>query len=397
MANFECPVVRLNIRPHPDADALEVAQVGAFQCVVGKGLYDDGDLAVYIPEGALVPADVLARLDLTDRLAGKDKNRVKAIKLRGVLSQGITYPVDLSLASDNPDVGVLHLPVPSDPNQIPEAEIVTLGQDVSEVLGVTKWIPPIPSHMAGEVYFTGLEKTVRYDIENWKKFPGATDQIISEGVDVTFTEKLHGTWTLFGLFRNDDGTYDRIISSKGHSHDGIAFKLDSDANQNNLYVRTANQLDFWTKLEKNSALSILQPGQGVFVMGETFGGGVQSGFGYGADATKGNIGFRIFDIMQRDNNTGVDTYLGYDDLQLEADLLGVSLVPVLYRGPFSYDLLDEHTKGLETVSGQESHMREGVVITPVTEMRYDDLGRLKLKSVSEQYLLRKDKNATEYS
>lgn len=46
MAEFRCPVVRVVIVPHPDADRLEVAQVGGWECVVPKGEFCNGDLAV---------------------------------------------------------------------------------------------------------------------------------------------------------------------------------------------------------------------------------------------------------------------------------------------------------------------------------------------------------------
>ena len=59
-----------------------------------KGVYKTGDLGVYIPEQAVLPEWVISRLGLEGRLAGKAQNRVKAIKLRGVLSQGLIYPVE---------------------------------------------------------------------------------------------------------------------------------------------------------------------------------------------------------------------------------------------------------------------------------------------------------------
>lgn len=62
------------------------------------------------------------------------------------------------------------------------------GQDVSSLLGVEKWSPPIPVCMAGEVYNAGTHIGVNYDIENIKKFTS----IFSEGEEVQVTEKIHG-------------------------------------------------------------------------------------------------------------------------------------------------------------------------------------------------------------
>ena len=55
MATFESRVHALRIELHPNADRLELAVVGGFRCVVGKGAFADGDLAACIREGAVCP------------------------------------------------------------------------------------------------------------------------------------------------------------------------------------------------------------------------------------------------------------------------------------------------------------------------------------------------------
>lgn len=66
-------------------------------------------------------------------------------------------------------------------------------------------------------------------------------------------------------------------------------------------------------------------------------------------------------------------------------------MPVLYRGPFTREVMAEYTDGLEAVSGNGMHIREGIVMKPVVERRDDlsGLGRVMLKSVSDKYTLRK--------
>lgn len=101
MATFEAKVYKLTIEPHPNADKLELAVVGDYRAVVGKGLYKTGDLGVYIQEGSIVPKWLLQKMDLWDneknigKLAGPQGNRVKSIKLRGILSTGLIYPVEV--------------------------------------------------------------------------------------------------------------------------------------------------------------------------------------------------------------------------------------------------------------------------------------------------------------
>lgn len=102
MSTFEAKVYKLRIEEHPNADALELAVVGDYRSIVRKGEFKTGDLGVYIPTNAVVPIWLLKRLGLWDedrakgKLAGKDGNRVKEIRLRGILSEGLVYPVDRS-------------------------------------------------------------------------------------------------------------------------------------------------------------------------------------------------------------------------------------------------------------------------------------------------------------
>jgi len=101
MSTFSVKVRKIEILPHPNADALELAQVDDYRCVVKKGQYKTGDLVVYIPEAAVVPEWILKQYNFWNEkenkgmLAGSLGNRVKAIKLRGELSTGIILPIQI--------------------------------------------------------------------------------------------------------------------------------------------------------------------------------------------------------------------------------------------------------------------------------------------------------------
>ncbi|MFD0850638.1 RNA ligase (ATP), partial [Actinomadura adrarensis] len=101
MSTLRVTAERLTIHPHGNADALELAQVGLYRAVVGKGQFQSGDWALYIPEGSVLPDELIAELGLDGKLAGSKKNRVKAVRLRGELSQGI---VCLPRAVDGTDL-----------------------------------------------------------------------------------------------------------------------------------------------------------------------------------------------------------------------------------------------------------------------------------------------------
>lgn len=350
MATFESKIHALQIEPHPNADRLELAAIGGYRCVVPKGRYEPGDLAAYIPEGAIVPDAVIAELGLEGRLAGPQKNRVKAIRLRGTLSQGLVYPAR---------------------GEKLRATGVQEGDDVTEALGLVKYEPPIPIHMQGEVD-NARGRTVKYDIEDVKKFPG----VLRDGEEVVMTEKLHGTWCCLG-WHPEHGP---IVTSKGLSARGLVFKL-NEANENNLYVRA------WrahrAELEAMFGMDTQSSADPFYVLGEIHGRGVQD-LHYGL----ANPGFRVFDIRIGRSGSPHARYLDVDDLRRTV-AEHLPMVPVLYRGPFSQAAMLRHTTGATSLGG--GHIREGVVIRPVRERMDPDLGRVLLKSVSGDYLTRRRK------
>jgi RNA ligase (TIGR02306 family) len=349
---FESRIYALRIEAHPNADRLELAAVGGYRCVVGKDSYADGDLAAYVPEGAVCPDWLIAELGLEGKLAGSSKNRVKAVKLRGMLSQGLVYPVREGMI---------------------RGREVAEGDDVTELLELVKYEPPIPIAMQGEVHAVH-GATLHYDIEDFKKYPDE----LRPGEPVAITEKLHGTWCCLG-WHPDHGP---IVTSKGMSDKGLALILDDEVNRNNLYVRTwhAHAEAF------GAARTRLAAGdQPLYVLGEVYGRGVQD-LHYG----KPNPAFAVFDAYVGDPGSG--RYLGPAELtESLGDLFPI--VPRLYEGPFSLAKLQELTDGVTALGG--SHVREGAVVKPATERVSPQFGRVILKSVSGKYLTRR--GGTEYN
>ena len=331
---FEAPCVKVKIEPHPDADKLELASVSGYNCIVGKGQFKTDDYAVYIPENSVVPDDVLEELELTGRLAGSKKNRVKAIKLRGVLSQGILYPAT-GKKMDN--------------------TYPLEGCDYSERLGITKYEPAIPASFSGKV--RRLDFLLPFKVENIQNYP----DLFKDGEEVTFTEKLHGT-----LLRISHLNSEFYISSKGMGAKGLVFTEDG----NTVYHRVFKQYE--TDLAK---ISDELMDEDFTVFAEVYGKGVQD-LQYGSD-----LDMRVFDIYSAGEFMSYEEVGGYlDGTQLEQ-------VPLVYWGKFSQEKLKEHTGGDSRMPGAE-HIREGIVIRPVPEREHKNLGRVILKSKSEAYLLR---------
>ncbi|MFE0462159.1 RNA ligase (ATP) [Kitasatospora sp. NPDC058965] len=354
MSTLRVTAERLTVLDHPNADALELAQVGLYRAVVAKGAYRSGEYAVYIPEQAVLPAGLIEELGLTGRLAGGEANRVKAVRLRGELSQGL---VCRPRALDGVDL----------------ADAAGRGTDFAERLGITKWRPPIPTAMSGEVE-TAPDLLPWVDIENLQRFPG----VFEPGEPVVLTEKVHGSCCLL-TFHAADGRVQ--VSSKGIGAQHLALREDG----RNLYWRAVRAHGV---AEVAAELAARLGAGRVGVFGEVFGAGVQD-LDYGSSARTELPGYAVFDV-----SAVIDGQLRWlPAAELVGDRLPV--VPELWRGPFDPAVVLEHASGRETLSGRSLHLREGVVVRPVTE-RHSPLlgGRAIAKAVSPAYLTRK--GGTEY-
>ncbi|MEU7280596.1 RNA ligase (ATP) [Streptomyces sp. NPDC045431] len=355
MSTLRVTAELLTVHEHPNADALELAQVGLYRAVVAKGAYRSGDAAVYIPEQAVLPPELIAELGLTGRLAGKASDRVKAVRLRGELSQGIVCR----------------------PRALADVDLVRAaaeGTDFAELLGVTKWVPPVPTTMDGEVE-AAPDLLPWVDIENVQRYP----DVFEPGEPVVLTEKVHGTACLVTYVAEDERVY---VSSKGFGAKGLALKEDPG----NLYWRAVRAYDV-PAVAARLAARLGATRVGIF--GEVYGAGVQD-LAYGANGrAEEGVGYAVFDVSAEID--GRVRWLGADELPADE----LPLVPRLYAGPYDIATVLELATGRETVSGRELHLREGVVIRSAVE-RYSPVvgGRAIAKAVSPAYLIRK--GGTEY-
>jgi RNA ligase (TIGR02306 family) len=381
MSTFAVKVTKIEaIEAIPGADKIEAAVIGDYRVVVLKNQFKVGQLGVYIPEGAIVPDLILKRMGLEGKLAGQQKNRVKSIQLRQVLSQGLVYCITDS--NGQLDAPFISIPTESGVDvMLPVKE----GQDVANDMGIIKWDPPIPIHMRGEVYNAGLENTINFDVENIKAWP----DVFIENEDVCITEKIHGSFVCVGILpecqSNENHIMNRfVVFSKGLGSKGLCFK-DNKANENNVYLRVLKKEDIFNKMMYHFSGTPYP----IFFLGEVFGEGMQD-LKYGS-----TLSFRVFDICS--GEPGKRLYMPPLHVKDILTQMNINMVPMLYTGPYSKEKVKELTSGKETVSGSQLHMREGVVIRPVEERRHKNLGRVILKSVSDEYLLRNGINVTEFN
>lgn len=345
----------VEVKPHTNADSLEVLKVGQMQLVAGKGAYETGDVVVVIPEKSVIPKDSPIYAEFEKYLVGPEKDRVKGIRLRGEPSEAITWPLD---RFGSVVVGEYEGPERwwQNRNAVEEAAI---GEDISGRLGITKYEPPIPDEMRGQVEKLDVPSTalVKHDCY---QFAAYADQLSPEA-EVVVTEKIHGSQLNYVFYEGEES-----VSSKGI----LGRELRIREAPNNVYWRAVRR----SGLREIAGAITMSPGPSVVQMiGEV--APVQKGFDYGLSGDEKAA--LVFELVL----DGVP--VSFDDLPPEVRDLWV---PVLYRGPFEEADLPKLAKGREAVSGEERHIREGVVVSPADPTkRAEDGTRLRLKVLNPKY------------
>jgi RNA ligase (TIGR02306 family) len=331
MSQFSVPVIQLGkVGKHPNADTLSITTVMGCPVIFRTGDFVEGSLAIYVPVDAVVPKIVPG----TEFLG--DKRRIKAMKIRGIFSMGLLLPASLV----TPD---------------PYGNYPAIGDDMSDYLCITKYEEPEDLRTG-----TATAKAPKlpfpapvYDIESWRKYGPFTDAAADE---VVITEKLHGTNS-------------RFVFAEGELHVGSHTQWKKNE-PGCVWWRMARQYNLAEKLAK---------WPDFIFYGETYGAVQDLRYGH----EKGQASLRFFDIY--DANTGK----WVDDAPFERILgeLDLTRVPVLYHGPLAgAPDLDELAKGKSTIA---DNIREGIVIKPTEELWCDTYGRVILKLVGEDYLLRR--------
>lgn len=361
MSTFAVKIVAIKeVNPHPNADRLELATIDGWNCVVQKGRYKAGDLAIYIPIDSVLPNWVEEKLFGPDSKIKLNKSRVRTIKLRGAISQGML--ADPELFAIQPK----------------------LGFDCTEILGISKYEPPAPpARMSNGMPVAKLKKNPYFKeyggLENFKHYP----DLFKEGEEVVIHEKIHGTNFRCGWVKAAPDTWWKRILSKLHLLPKYEFVFGSNRVQlqnkmlykgyydKNVYAETVNKYFLKERLELD---------EDVVIYGEIYGDGIQKGYKYGCK--DGEIKLVVFDVMK----DGV--FLSLDEMEEFCYKRHLDMPPVLYCGPYNAAKAKELTKG-DSVLAPSQKVREGVVIRPVKE-QMSMVGRKILKLISDDYLLNDD-------
>lgn len=223
------------------------------------------------------------------------------------------------------------------------------GDDVAATIGVVHYEPPPNLRTGGQAERPPSVYAPYYDIDSYYRYPN----LLADGEEVIVTEKIHGAnarycWHNGRMWCGSHGEWKR-------------------EDDNIVYWRIAHEktwLAEWCKAHPD-----------IVVYGEIY-GAVQKNYSYGVKS--GDVDFMVFDVMRGNN------WIEYDE---KFDGLKTHWVPLIYRGPFNRDEVIKMSNGQSLINGA-ANGREGVVIRPAKERTCPEIGRVILKIVGSDYLLK---------
>lgn len=324
-----------NIRPIEGADKIELASVGGWNVVVAKDVgHKVGDLVVYCEIDSFLPIREefeFLRKNSYRKMLDREGFRLRTIIMRNQVSQGLILP--------------LHI--------LPFGETYHEGQDVTEILGILKYEPPIPAELQGEVKGDFPAFIFKTDEERVQNLENELPSIRNSGRTFYATEKLEGTSSTFYIRDGEFGICSR--------------NLEFLETEKNTFWRVAREIDLERKMrsfQKNFALQ-----------GELIGEGIQ-GNPY---KIKGQT-VRFFNVFDIDTSQHLDL----ERFKWVISYLGLETVPILDENFVIPETISELLDIADGKSQLNSDMwREGIVI------RSHDR-KISFKVISNKYLLKND-------
>lgn len=314
--------------PIPGADKIQLATILGWSVVVKKDEFKPGDLCVYAEIDTILPPK--PEFEFL-----KPRNyRIKTIKLRGQISQGIAFPLSV----------------------LPPGVQPVEGLDVTEPIGATKYLPKIAAHLQGETKGPFPSFVPKTDEPRIQSSPALLER--HRGRIFYVSEKVDGS------------------SMTAYWHDGqfgvCSRNLEIIESAENGYWNAARK---WTIEEKLRGL-----GFDAAIQAEIYGMGIQ-GNRYRKEQTEIAV-FSVFNIAEH-------RHLEYQELRQICRDLDLPTVPILDESFVLSHSMEEIIKVAEGTSKlNPSIPREGIVVRALQEVRDPDIGRLSFKVINNQFLLK---------
>ena len=325
------------VKPIPDADFIELVVIMGWQCVAKKGEFRPGDRCVYFEVDSYLPID--ERFEFLRKTSYRNNEymgegfRVKTVKFRGEISQGLALPV----------------------SAFPEVSSSAEGEDVTDILKVTKWEMPEQVGSAGISIGDKPYGIPTTDETRIQSMPDFLENFM--GKPYYISTKMDGTsCTVY--------VKDGKVGVCGRNNE---YKEDTDTCSMCAYV-----------YKHNIKEKLIALGEDIALQGEFCGAGIQ----------KNRLNLfepvlYVFDVIKISDDDRLKK-CGLDEIQDYCGKLGIESVPIEETGDsFNYALpeLIDRAKG-KYVSGQD---KEGIV---VRTREYGRIGndKLSFKVINNDFL-----------
>lgn len=336
----------IKIEPIEGADKIELAYVLGWQCVVNKGQFKPMDLAVYFEIDSFLPVkpefEFLRSSSYKNTPIMGEGFRLKTMKFRGQVSQGLLLPVSqFHELSDN----------------------LELGTDVSEILGVRKW-------EIEERVTTGgtIKGTLPYSIPH-------TDETRVQAVPELI--KAFAGLKYYISTKMDGSSHSIGVDENGFHVTGHNYEYKDDGNSS--FYNFVNKQDYHDRIVSYKESKGLQS---LVLQGEFCGAGIQKN-----RLKLTSPEWYVFTVIVNGKRVGLRQML---DICNELELTTVPIEEVGVDLPYRYPTVESL---LQRADGDypKGGKKEGIVIRP-TEPVYSDLigTALSMKVVSNKYLLKNE-------
>jgi len=319
-----------DLYPIKKADAIETALVDGWETVVKKGEFNVGDTVIYFEIDSWIPTELAPFLSKGKEprvYNGVEGERLRTVKLRKQISQGLVLPFSI----------------------LPNSSNYILGDDVTEILGIQKWERPIPVELRGQMKGDFPSHTPNTDEE---RVQNIYDEYKEEHND-EYEESLKLDGTSCTIFVKD--------GELGVCSRNFEMKINEET-QGNTYVKMA--LKHKESLEKT--------GRNISIQGELMGSKIQGN----REKLKEHKLF-IYNIWDIDKQK----YLSSNERIEMCSKYGWDSVPILGKSkPFELSL-EELLKKSE-ISSITNPIAEGIVYKNTSN------ARISFKVINNKFLLK---------
>ena len=360
-----------NIQPIDGADSIEKIQVRGWWVVAQKSIgYKVGDLVVYHELDSFLPDNIDAYKFLVEKSPKNYDGRVghvlRSIKLRGQISQGFCVPFfelfDIHLSGYESKVTVTQNNTKQSltlmrNNDLEFSPTELIGLEVTELLGVVKYEPPVPASLSGLIKGNFPSWSPKTDQERAQNMRREIEDAFNSGELFEVTIKLDGSSMSVGV--SPEG--ELVVCSRN-----LALKLDQEGNT-------------FVDVAKTLPTDQIQPG--YMIQGELMGEGIQGN----QEKLKGHE-FFVFDVW----NSKESRYLNAQERSELCSQLGLKHVPVLsdsttlenfLKNITGDSVVDRLLKAAEGGSLNINVKREGIVFKSLER-------NFSFKAISNTWLLK---------